>query len=92
MTPSGWRVLDGHTGVRRQQDELLPNVETHLIRERDVDVCSLYLPDIIGESGIRASIQAPTTDFCHGASVVDDTMLRDPCDNMCCPTNGRVVS
>jgi hypothetical protein len=31
--------------------------------ERDVDMCGLDLVDIIGEYRIRATIQAPTTDF-----------------------------
>ena len=81
----------GHTGVRRQQYEFLPDIKRHVIAQRDVDARIVDLLDVVGQNRIRAPIHAAAPDFRRCASLTDDTRLRD-CDNMRCPANRGVIS
>src|SRR5262249_38428142 len=45
-------------GGTRKQHELLPDVEQHMIRQRDLDVRSLHLLHVTGEHGIGTSVEA----------------------------------
>ena len=63
-----------------------------MIRQRDVDVRSLYLLDVTGEDGIRMPVEAAAQDFGHRAGVTDHARPCDSCDNIGRPTNRGVVS
>jgi hypothetical protein len=44
--------------IRRQQYEFLPDIEQHVIGQRDVDARILDLLDVVGQYRIRAPLQA----------------------------------
>src|SRR5262249_45087776 len=62
-------------GGTRKQHDLLPDVDEHMIRQRNLDVRSLHLPHVTGEHGIGTSVEAAAADLGPWAGVADDPGL-----------------
>jgi hypothetical protein len=80
------------TGSAREDHELLPDFEKHLIRQRYVDGRSLHLLHVTGEDSIRTPVKMATVDFGRCACVADHARLRDGRDNVSRPANRGIIS
>src|SRR5262245_17536252 len=81
-----------NAGGARKQYEFLPDVEKHLIRQRDVDICSLDLLYVTGEYRRKTTVQSATVSFGHRAGLADHAGSRDSRDNISRPANRGVIS